>query len=110
MRQANSSDFDIGVFSSRRAGDASPRSLHWAVSRASRRPLVARPQCHPRPLLARKGLVVRPVEEILGGVRHSRHLAWEVPGIGGGVPAPGVTRLVEGTLVKIPLALVVYLA
>src|SRR4030095_7270978 len=73
------------------------------LGRATRRALVA-----PRPLVARKGLVVRPVEEILGGVRHSRHLAWEVPGIGGGVAADGVHPLDERHPVENTTALVEY--
>ena len=78
------------------------------LGRATRRLLVALCACHPRPLVARKGLVVRPVEEILGGVRHSRHLACEVPGISGSVAAHGVHPLDERHPVENTRALVEY--
>jgi hypothetical protein len=78
------------------------------LDRATRRLLVALCACHPRPLVARKGLVVRPVEEILGGVRHSRHLACEVPGISGSVAAHGVHPLDERHPVENTPALVEY--
>src|SRR4051794_27638093 len=41
-------------------------------------------------------LALRPVEEILGGVGHSRHLTSEVAGIGGGFAAHGVHPLDVG--------------
>src|SRR4051794_13620224 len=38
-----------------------------------------------RPPVARRGSGARAVEEIVGGVRHSRHLAREVAGNSGGI-------------------------
>jgi hypothetical protein len=71
--------------------DSRPISLTWFV-RIVWPCIVLRRHQRNRGHPPTKSLVV-PVKKILGGVRHSRHLAWEVAGIGGGIAAHGVQPL-----------------
>src|SRR5439155_16089167 len=76
----------------RRRSGRKPRNRWTALSA-----VLSQPWC---PTRRKDPVLMRPVEEILGGVRHPHHLVGEVAGIGGGLAAHGVHPLDEGLLVE----------